>query len=139
MRTSLIAVALLVLAGCRAQPAPSVTPSVAPSTFQGLPNPISVSACEPAFRLWVDGTHASNEPNVDIVGLMVGLEGIQRRVFELCSLAEAEQLNQDVLLEIVPGVFRPLIEPDFRTFAEVECVDESPLLDDTALCAEVLP
>ena len=105
----------------------------------GLPNPITVSECEPAFQLWIDGTHALNEPNVDILALMAGLEGIQRRVFELCSLAEAEQLNQDILLEVVPGVFRPLIEPDFRTFAEVECVDESPLLDDTALCAEVLP
>jgi hypothetical protein len=30
-----------------------------------------------------------------------------------------------------------MIEPDVRTFADAECVDESPLLDGTALCAEV--
>ena len=30
-----------------------------------------------------------------------------------------------------------LIEPDMRTFVDVECVDESPMLDGTRLCADV--
>jgi hypothetical protein len=38
---------------------------------------------------------------------------------------------------LVAAVSQPLIEPDVRTFADVECVDESPLLDGTRLCAEV--
>ena len=113
--------------------------TVGPTGFQGLPDPANLSDCDDAFRVWVDGAHALNEPDVDIFELMVDLEGIQRRVFELCTLAEAEQLNQEMPLEVAPGLSRPMIEPDFRTFAEVECVDESPLLDGTALCAEVLP
>ena len=65
------------------------------------------------------------------------MENVQRRVFELCRLDEAEALNQELQIEDAPGLRRPLIEPDMRTFAETECVDEAPLLDGTALCDEV--
>jgi hypothetical protein len=64
-------------------------------------------------------------------------EIIQRRVFELCTLDEAERMNNQMPLEVAPGVSKPMIEPDFRAFASVECVDEAPLLDGTRVCAEV--
>ena len=69
--------------------------------------------------------------------MLVTQEAVQRRVFELCSLADAERHNKEMLLETAPGMSEPLIEPDFRTFAELECVDEVPLLNGTPLCAEV--
>lgn len=63
--------------------------------------------------------------------MLVTQEAVQRRVFELCSLADAERHNKEMLLETAPGMSEPLIEPDFRTFAELECVDEVPLLNGT--------
>lgn len=68
---------------------------------------------------------------------IVRSESVQRQVFELCSLDEAERHNIEIPLEPAPGIREPMIQPDFRTFAEVECIDESPLFDGTALCAEV--
>ncbi len=78
-----------------------------------------------------------NSPGVDIVDTMVRQERIERRIFELCTLEEAERFNREMPIELAPGHTEPMIEPDFQTFAEVECVDESPLLDGTPLCAEV--
>jgi hypothetical protein len=78
-----------------------------------------------------------NSPGADLVGILIDQELVERRIFELCTLEQAERFNQQILLEIAPGISQPMIEPDFRTFAEVECVDEAPLLDGTPLCAEV--
>lgn len=78
-----------------------------------------------------------NSPGVDAAETLVAQESVQRRVFELCTLAEAERYNREILLEVAPGISEPLIEPDFGTFAEVECIDEAPLLDGTPLCDEV--
>jgi len=72
-----------------------------------------------------------------VTAVLVAGEGLERRVFESCSLAEAEQLNLEILVEYGPGITEPLIKPDMKSFAEIECVDESPLLDGTRLCAEV--
>lgn len=93
--------------------------------------------CEESFQAWVDGAASLNDPNVDLVEAIAVQETIQLRVFESCTLADAEKYNTEILLEMAPGDRRPLIEPDFRKFAEVECVDESPLFDDTSICAEV--
>jgi hypothetical protein len=96
--------------------------------------------CREAFEVWVEGSSPGVvDPGTDIIGGVVAMEGVQRRIFELCTLAEAEALNQELQVEDPPGQRRPLIEPDMKTFAEVECVDESPLLDGTTLCNEVLP
>lgn len=109
-------------------------PTFAPSAAsQGS----SLATCDEAFRQWVALAASLNSPGVDFGEQFVRGEAVQRRVFELCSLAEAERLNREVPIEYVPGRPQPMIEPDFRTFAEVECVDEAPLLDGTALCAEV--
>lgn len=97
----------------------------------------AVTTCRQAFQRWVDGSAALNSPGTEILPAVVAQERVQRRVFELCSLVEAETLNRDILVEYAPGVRERLIEPDVRTFAEIECVDESPLLDGTRLCAEV--
>ncbi len=97
----------------------------------------ALTTCEAAFRAWVDGAASLNSPGVDVGETLVMQEAVQRRVFELCSLAESERFNAEMLVEYAPGVRQRLIEPDFRTFAEVECVDEAPLLDGTKLCAEV--
>ena len=125
-----LTLSLLVLAGCSA-----VSPSDSPpdATFDET----SPGDCPEAFRAWVSNAESLNSPGADPIEVLVNGERIERRVFALCTLAEAEQLNGEVLLESAPGFRRPMIEPDFRTFAEVECVDESPLLDDTPLCAEV--
>ena len=100
------------------------------------PRLAALTNCEEAFRAWVQNAEALNEPDSDFTGLLVGGERIQRRVFELCSLAEAERFNQEIQLTNPIGS-EPMIQPDFRTFAEIECVDESPLLDGTPLCSEV--
>jgi hypothetical protein len=100
-------------------------------------DPTTLATCDQAFRVWVDNAASLNDPEIDLVDILVMQETVQRRVFELCSLAEAERHNQEMLLETAPGMSEPLIEPDFRTFAEVECVDEGPLLSGTSLCAEV--
>jgi hypothetical protein len=120
-------------------PTSSPTPSTISAVAAALPGASTLQTCEEGFRVWVEGSRALNDPGVDLADRIVGLEFIQRRVFELCTLAEAELLNKEVLLELAPGVSKPLIEPDFTTFAEVECVDEGPLLEGTAMCAEVSP
>jgi hypothetical protein len=94
-------------------------------------------SCDEAFRVWVDRAASLNSPDTDLVDMLVVQESVQRRVFELCSLAEAERYNREMPLELAPGIVEPMIEPDFRTFAEIECIDESPLLDGTPLCEEV--
>ena len=127
------ATAVLVLAaglfgGC-ARTAPAATATAISAT--------PIETCEQAFRIWVDIAASLNSPDVDLVDGIVRGESVQRRVFELCSLEEAEGHNVKMPLEPLPGITEPMIQPDFRTFAEIECVDESPLLDGTALCAEV--
>jgi hypothetical protein len=107
-----------------------MTPDPASPDLQGL------ATCREAFAAWRGGSGTLNTPGTGVM-TVVAMERVQRRVFELCSLAEAEALNRELQIQETPDVRRPLIEPDIRTFAEVECVDESPLLDGTALCAEV--
>jgi hypothetical protein len=124
------ATAALVVGCARLQSASPDSPS---------PNlgPASLATCEQAFRRWVDGAAALNSPGADLTRNLEDQELIQRRVFELCSLENAERLNREMPLVVAPGISKPMIEPNFRTFASVECVDESPLLDGTRLCAEV--
>jgi hypothetical protein len=123
-----IGLVLAILGGCSGPtPAPSPSIPVAPS----------VSTCRDAFARWVGGAASLNSPGTDLVTHLADQEMVQRRVFELCGLAEAERLNLELQVEYTPGVPQPLIVPDMRTFAGVECVDESPLLDGTRLCAEV--
>jgi hypothetical protein len=123
-----IGLVLAALSGCSGPtPAPSSSIAVTPS----------LSTCRDAFGRWVGGAASLNSPGTDRVAILADQELVQRRVFELCGLAEAERLNLELKIEYAPGVRQPLIEPDMRTFADVECVDESPLLDGTRLCAEV--
>jgi hypothetical protein len=122
MRSLLLATAAVAVA-C-GSPAPSVNPSASTS-------------CREAFQAWVDNASSLNRPGTDVTAALVAGEGLERRVFEACSLAEAEQLNLEILVEYQPGSKEPLIKPDMRSFAEIECVDESPLLDGTRLCGEV--
>ena len=130
-RVMTVAIAAL-LAGCSG-PIPS---SSAGATF----DPGALRACRQAFEVWVEGSRPRVvDAGTDIVGGVVAMELVQRRIFELCTLAEAEALNQELQVEDPPGPRRPLIEPDMKTFAEVECVDESSLFGGTALCIEVLP
>ena len=96
-----------------------------------------MTSCRQAFQRWIDGAASLNSPGTEVIDTVASLESVQRRVFELCSLDEAERLNQEIQIEYAPGVRQPMIEPDMRTFADIECVDESPLLDGTRLCAEV--
>lgn len=107
------------------------------ATGRIVSDPQSLTSCKSAFRAWIDGADSLNGLGADFVELAVQQEQIQRRVFELCTLTEAEEYNIEMPIQIAPGVTGPMIEPDFRTFADVECVDESPLLDGTPLCAEV--
>jgi hypothetical protein len=123
-----IGLVLVILGGCSG-PTPVPSPSI--------PAAPSVSTCRDAFARWVGGAVSLNSPGADRVATLADQELVQRRVFELCSLPEAERLNRELPVEYAPGVRKPLIEPDMRTFADVECVDESPLLDGTRLCAEV--
>lgn len=122
--------------GC--SPAALTSPTIPVSIGDPTADPATLDqTCVEAFGAWVALAEALNAPGADLPTLLFEQEQIQRRVFELCTLAEAERLNRDMPVELVPGVTQPLIQPDFRTFAEVECVDESPLLDGTPLCAEV--
>lgn len=130
-RVMTLAIAAL-LAACSG-PTPG---SSAGATF----DPGALRSCREAFEVWVEGSRPRVvDPGADILGGAVAMERVQRRMFELCTLAEAEALNEELQVEDPPGQRRPLIEPDMKTFAEVECVDESPLFDGTALCNEVLP
>lgn len=95
------------------------------------------TTCRETFQRWVDGDAALNEPGADIVAVAAAQEHVQRRVFELCGLAEAEMLNKEILPKRPAGTVERMIDPDMKTFATVECVDEAPLLDGTRLCAEV--
>jgi hypothetical protein len=130
MRTLLGGLVALVVAAACATSAPSSAPVSAPVSA-------SFGTCEDAFRAWVANAESLNSPDVDLTGQLLNGEQIQHGVFALCRLDEAERLNHEILLRDPSGGGRPMIEPDFRTFAEVECVDESPLFDDTAVCAEV--
>jgi hypothetical protein len=93
--------------------------------------------CRAAFQAWVDNASALNSPGTELVESLEVSDQLERRVFELCSLAEAERYDREIQVQYAPGIQQPLIEPDMRTFADAECVDESPLLDGTPLCAEV--
>ena len=117
-------VAIAAIAAACGSPAPSVNPQASPS-------------CRVAFQAWIDNASSLNRPGTNLTDALVAGEGLERRVFEACSLAEAERLNQEILVEYQPGVREPMIKPDMRSFADIECVDESPLLDGTPLCAEV--
>jgi hypothetical protein len=97
----------------------------------------SLTTCRQAFQRWVEGADSLNSPEAELVKIAVAQELVQRRVFELCSLAEATSLNEEILPWRPGDIRERMIEPDMQTFAEIECVDESPLLDDTRLCAEV--
>lgn len=122
-------ISIVVVAACTSTPAATGDATVDPAT-QG-------QTCEEAFVAWVDTASRVNQPGANVADLLFSQEVQQRTVFELCTLVEAERYNVDHPVELVGGVTKPMIEPDFRTFAEVECVDESPLLDGTRLCAEV--
>jgi hypothetical protein len=116
----------LILLGCSAPVQPPSPSSAA-----------SGSPCRDAFARWVASAASLNSPGTDLVATLAEQDAVQRTVFERCGLAEAESLNRELQVEYAPGVRQPLIEPDMRTFADVECVDEAPLLDGTRLCAEV--
>ena len=106
----------------------------------GSPSPPSPSVsgtCRASYQAWVDNASSLNRPGTDVTAALVAADGLERHVFEACGLAEVEKLNLEILVEYQPGIQEPLVKPDMRTFAEVECVDESPLLDGTRLCAEV--
>ena len=122
----LLLVAIALVLGCG--------PAAPTPADRSLP---SLDTCEAAYRAWIENAAALNSPDVEIIDQLVRGESVQRRVFELCRLEEAERYNRELPIEIAPGIKEPMIEPDFRTFAEVECVDEGPLLAGTALCAEV--
>ncbi len=126
----IVAIILTLAAGC----SPG-NHSAVPSTDSF--DPVSLTDCPEAFGAWVGGAASLNSPDVDVVGVLVQDQRIERRVFELCTLEEAERFNREMPVERAPGISEPMIEPDFRTFAEVECVDETPLLDGTPLCGEV--
>ena len=102
-----------------------------------VPSPSTSGTCRASYQAWVDNASSLNRPGTDVTAALVAGEGLERRVFESCSLAEAERLNLEILVEYQPGIAEPLIKPDMKSFAEIECVDESPLLDGTRLCAEV--
>ena len=42
-----------------------------------------------------------------------------------------------MIIQDAPGYSHRLLDPDLRTFAEVECVDDAELIGGTPLCAEV--
>jgi hypothetical protein len=107
------------------------------ATPSRTPNIVALSTCEAAFRAWVDGADSLNDPGANVVEIVAAQERVQRRVFELCTLAEAERFNREMPLTPAAGVSTPMIEPGIRSFAEVECVDEAPLLEGTRLCTEV--
>lgn len=133
IRRRVVTLAIAALLAACSGPTPG---SSASDTF----DPAALRTCRQAFEVWVEGSRPrALGTGTDIVGGVVAMERVQRRLFELCTLAEAEALNEELQVEDPPGQRRPLIEPDMRTFAEVECVDESPLFDGTALCNEVLP
>jgi hypothetical protein len=121
---SLLLPAMVAIATACGSPSPSVNPSASPS-------------CRVAFQAWIDNASSLNRPGTNLTDALVAGEALERRVFEACTLAEAERLNHEILVEYQPGVPEPMLKPDMRTFAGIECVDESPLLDGTPLCAEV--
>ena len=113
--------------------------ALAPPPYPGRPpsTVADLASCEQAYGAWVEKSESLNDPGADIAEVLLESETIQGQVFELCRLPEAEHWNKQIPIEYAPGIKRPMIEPDFRTFAELECVEESPLLDGTALCGEV--
>ena len=128
MRGTVVAMVLAALVVACGRPPDQPVPSI------GSP---AESTCRSAFAEWVASAAALNSPGADLVAGLAGQDRVQRAVFERCSLAEAESLNRELQVEYVPGVRQPLIRPDMRTFAETECVDESPEFDGTRVCAEV--
>lgn len=127
MRWRLPLLSCVVLAAC--------SPTASPT---GGSNPVRCDRADvvrAGVRVWVDNAASLNGPDTDLIDTFVVQESVQRRIFELCSLAEAEKLNREIPFQVAPGIVEPMIEPDFETFAEIECVDESPLLDGTTtLC-----
>lgn len=124
LAVALMAVALLV-AACQTQPT---------SPAGAL---MELTTCQAAFEAWVGISSTLNTPGTDPVEVFLSAQVPEKRVFELCSLDEAEGHNLELQIHDAPGLSRSLIEPDIRTFAEVECLDDVELLGGTPLCAEV--
>ena len=124
-RAAVMIVSLTVVA-CGSDPA---IPTDDPNT--------ALTSCRAAFQRWVDGALAMNSPGIDLAEGAASQDLVERRVFTFCGLSEAESLNGELQLARPGGVTERLIEPDMRTFAGSECVDESPLLNGTRLCREV--
>ena len=98
---------------------------------------MELATCAAAFQAWVDRTASANTPGTNPIAVFISAQQAERRVFELCSLEEAEAHNRAMKIQDAPGIDRPLIEPDIRTFADAECVDDVELLGGTPLCAEI--
>ena len=94
-----IGIALALLGGCSAHPPPSAV----------QPSP-SFASCRDAFAGWVAGAASLNSPGTDLIPTIADQEQVQRRVFELCGLDEAESLNRELQVEYVPGLRQPLID-----------------------------
>jgi hypothetical protein len=114
-------------------------PPATPSPRRDDDPPGQVGRCDGAFAEWAAAARALNDPEAS-AGLVDGvtdMERLQHRVFQRCTLDEAEAINRATLIELPHGVGMPLIEGDFRAFAEVDCVDEGPPLSNSKLCREV--
>jgi hypothetical protein len=137
MRRALVILVILVcavglVAGCAQQPA---TP---PPGLDDEP-PGQVGRCDDAFAEWAAAGRALNDPeaSADLVDGAIDMERLQQRVFQRCTLDEAETINRVTFIELPNGARMPLIEGDFRAFADVECVDEGPPLSNSKLCREI--
>jgi hypothetical protein len=95
------------------------------------------TTCEESFRSWVAVVNSFNDPAVKLEDALAAQDRIERQAFDLCSLAEAERFNEQIQPQAILGVAHRLMDPDVRSFGDVECVDESPLLDGTRLCREL--
>jgi hypothetical protein len=110
----------------------------APTAKTSARNGIVVAAtCEQAYAAWVGTSGTVNTPGTDPIAIFLSTQPLERRVFELCSLDEAERHNREMIIRDAPGTSHRLLDPDVRTFAEVECVDDAELIGGTPLCAEV--
>ena len=98
---------------------------------------VVAATCEQAFTAWVGTSGTVNTPGTDPIAIFLSTQPLERRVFELCSLDEAERHNREMIIQDALGYSHRLLDPDVRTFAEVECVDDAELIGGTPLCAEV--
>lgn len=78
------------------------TPTAQPDASNGA---VVAATCEQAFTAWVATNGTVNTPGTDPIAIFLAMQPLERRVFELCSLDQAERHNREMIIQDAPWLF----------------------------------